>query len=131
METSEFLKYLSIIIDLEKSKYTQEQTIRKLNGNISAYKKDYDTNIALNKNVDIQSNTNTYTTKTVTVDTSGKGLMYFMVYYVGCLGAGLGVAVYNLTKTMPLSIIVGLIGAVIGGCIPVAVWKNILKKRKE
>lgn len=131
METSELLKYLSIIIDLEKSKYTQEQTIKLLNGNISSYKKEYDTNIALNKNVDAQATTNAYTAKNVTADTSGKGLMYFMVYYVGCLGAGLGIAVWNLTKTIPLSIIVGLIGAVIGGSIPIAVWKNILKKRKE
>lgn len=129
METSELLKYLSIIIDLEKSKFIQEQTIKKLNGNISSYKNEYDTNIALNENVEklpLNNNINN-----VSVDTSGKGLMYFMVYYVGCLGAGLGVAVYNLTKTMPVSIIVGLIGAVIGGFIPVAVWKNILKKRKE
>lgn len=130
METSKLLEYLSIIIDLEKSKYAQEQTIRRLNDNISSYKKEYDTNIALNRNIE-ENAACTYNTHNIKVNTSGKGLMYFMVYYIGCLGASLGVAAFHLTQKLPFALIIGFIGAIIGGCIPVIVWKNILKKRKE
>lgn len=129
METAELLKYLSIIVELEKSKYTQEETIKRLNGNISSYKREYETNTALNKKVDAAASVDN--TQNIVVDTSGKGIMHFMVYYVGCLGAALGVAVYQLTKIWVLAILFGIVGAVIGGSIPVAVWKNILKKRRE
>ena len=41
MDTSKLLEYLSIIIDLEKNKYTQERAIKQLNGNISSYTSEY------------------------------------------------------------------------------------------
>lgn len=57
--------------------------------------------------------------------------MYFMIYYVGFFGAALGGLVYSFSNKAIPSLIVGIIGAFVGGCIPVAVWKHILKMRKE
>lgn len=130
METSKLLEYLLIIIDLEKSKYTQEQTIKRLNSNLSSYKTEYDTNIALNKNITADTN-ETNNIRNIEVDQSGKGLMYSMIYYLGCIGTGLGVAGYHFTQSISVSILLGVIGALIGGSIPVLVWKKILRNRKE
>ncbi len=129
MDTSKLLEYLSIIIDLEKDKYTQAETIKQLNSNISSYKNEYQRNDGINKKVLLRSQT--ASDDDVNVDESGKGIMYFMVYYVGFFGAWLGYIVYFFSRNFIISLIGAAIGAVLGGSIPVMVWKNILKKRRE
>lgn len=130
MDTSKLLEYLSIIIDLEKNKYTQEETIKRINNNISSYQSEFNNNLNLNEKSDnVRQNINNF--ENIKVDESGKGIMYFMIYYVGCIGAGLGVIAYNIAHSMGIAIILGIIGAVIGGSIPVLVWKNIMKNRRE
>lgn len=126
MERETLLKYLLIIIDLEKSKYTQKQTINSLNRKVASYEGEYNSNSMLNKEVDEQAGWMP-TVETVPEDKTGKGLMYFMVYYVGFLGASLGFAVYYILGNVLISVIVALVG----GSIPVVVWKNILRKRKQ
>lgn len=130
MDTSKLLEYLSIIIDLEKNKYTQEETIKNINNSISSYQSEFNNNLSLNEKSDnIRQNISNF--ENIKVDESGKGIMYFMIYYVGCIGAGLGVIAYNIAHSMGIAIILGIIGAVIGGSIPVLVWKNIMKNRRE
>ena len=130
MDTSKLLEYLSIIIDLEKNKYTQEKTIKNINNSISSYQSEFNNNLSLNEKSDnIRQNISNF--ESIKVDESGKGIMYFMIYYVGCIGAGLGVIAYNIANSMGIAIILGIIGAVIGGSIPVLVWKNIMKNRRE
>lgn len=126
MDAKKLLEYLSIVVDLEKNKYAQEKALQKLQGNINSYRTEYNNNQNLNAR-----EYPAISMENVKVDESGKGLMYFMIYYVGCLGACLGVAVKNITGSMPLALITGAIGAVVGGYIPVIVWKNILNKRRE
>lgn len=130
MDTSKLLEYLSIIIDLEKNKYTQEKTIKNINNSISSYQSEFNNNLSLNEKSDnIRQNISNF--ENIKVDESGKGIMYFMIYYVGCIGAGLGVIAYNIAHSMGIAIILGIIGAVIGGSIPVLVWKSIMKNRRE
>ena len=130
MDTSKLLEYLSIIIDLEKNKYTQEETIKNINNSISSYQSEFNNNLSLNEKSDnIRQNISNF--ENIKVDESGKGIMYFMIYYVGCIGAGLGVIAYNIAHSMGIAIILGIIGAVICGSIPVLVWKNIMKNRRE
>lgn len=130
MDTSKLLEYLSIIIDLEKNKYTQEETIKRLNNNISLYQTEFNNNLSLNEKSDtVRQNISNF--KNIKVDESGKRLMYFMIYYVGCICAGLGVIAYIVSHSMSIAIILGIIGAVIGGSIPVLVWKNIMRNRRK
>ena len=124
MDTSKLLEYLSIIIDLEKNKYTQEETIKEINNNISSYQTEFNNNLCLNKTSDNVG-------QNIKVDESGKGIMHFMTYYIGCIGAGLGIIAYNIVYSIGIAIIFGIIGAIIGGSIPVLVWKNIMQNRRE
>lgn len=126
MDVKKLLEYLTIVVDLEKNKYVQEKALQRLQSNINSYRTEYNNNQSLN-----EREYPAISVENVKVDESGKGLMYFMIYYVGCLGACLGVAVKNITDSMPLALITGAIGAVVGGYIPVIVWKHILNKRRE
>lgn len=127
MDTSKLLEYLSIIIDLEKNKYTQERVIKQLNENISSYTSEYNDNKTINEQV----SATIINYDNIPVSEKGKGIMYFMVYYVGALGAGLGALAKSITNSIGISVLVGAVGAVIGGSIPILVWKNIMKNRKQ
>lgn len=127
MDTSKLLEYLSIIIDLEKNKYTQERAIKQLNGNISSYTSEYNDNKRINEQVSATR----INYDNIPVSEKGKGIMYFMVYYVGALGASLGALAKFITNSIGISVLVGAVGAVIGGSIPILVWKNIMKNRKQ
>ena len=130
MNTEELLKYLSIIIDLEKSKYTQEQTIKGLNQNLLSYQREFDNNHRLNTAFDNRVQ-NAVNFNNIKVDQKGKFLMYFSVYYLGSLGSYLGFLLYALSCPIGTSIVAGLISAIICGCIPIFIWKKILKERRR
>lgn len=127
MDTSKLIEYLSIIIDLEKDKYSQSETIKQLNKNIKSYTNEY----RKNENFNEQVLSNCSTEHNVQVDKSGKGIMYFMVYYVGFLGMSLGALSEYIFHNRGLSVLIGIIGGIIGGSIPVMVWKHILKERRK
>lgn len=127
MTTSGLLEYLSIIIDLEKDKYTQEYTLRQLNNNVSSYTNEFNNNKAINERVAAQK----IDYKNVQVSQKGKGIMFFMIYYCAFLGASTGLLANLITGSMRTAVLVGAIGAVAAGCIPVLVWKNIIRKRRQ
>lgn len=129
MDTAKLLEYLSIIIDLEKDKYSQAETINQLNNEIKSYNNEYRNNEGLNNQVLLSQQT--VNDNNIKVDESGKGIMYFMIYYVGALGASLGALANYIFHNFILSLIVTVIGAILGGSIPIIVWKRILKKRRE
>lgn len=126
MDTKKLLEYLKIVIDLEKNIYIQKNVISNLNNNIASYKTEFDNNIMLNNQVEKESNLNN-----IPVSKSGKILMFFMIYYLGYLGSSLGFLCNKITHIKTISILIGIIGAIVGGCIPIVVWINIMKKRKQ
>lgn len=129
MDTLELLNYLRIVIDLERDKYAQSAAIAQLDRNISAYVNEFNSNKSLNQRAEeVRININY---ENIKPDEKGKGFMYFMIYYVGFFGAAAGIPVYFLFDSILLALLVGAVGAVLCGCIPVVVWKRILKKRKE
>ncbi len=129
MDTSELLNYLSIVIELERDKYVQNAAIVQIDKSISAYVNEFNTNTSLNQKAEAARANINY--NNIKPDEKGKGFMYFMVYYVGFFGAATGIPVYFFSDSILPALIVGAVGAFAGGCIPVAVWKHILKKRKE
>lgn len=124
MERTKLLEYLSIIIDLEKNKYTQEETIKSINNNIHSYKFEFNDNIRCIDNANTSSLNDTKPNK------KGKSIKYFLIYYLGCLGCGIGVAAYNLTHITSISVIFGIIGCAVGVCIAALIWGYISKKRQ-
>ena len=130
MDSSKLLEYLSIVIDLEKNKYSQEEVIKRLNSDISSYQNEFQSNLVLNEIVDDVSK-NTKDFNNIKVDESGKGLMYFLMCYVGCIGVGLGLIAYNLSHSISNAMVFGIIGVFVCGSIPVLIWKNIVKNRRE
>lgn len=89
---------------MEKNKFTQEETIKAINSNISSYKSEYGDNIALNKAAD----KNIYAAnniKDLEVDKSGKGFMYFMTCCMSCMGVNVCVSTYDLTHSLSMALI--------------------------
>lgn len=130
MDTSELLKYLKIVMDLEQDKFVQVQTINQLNKSIENYNQQYNNNKLLNsKN---QAKRIAESCDNVQVDESGKGLVYFISICMATSGIQIGQIIQAIFHEFVLSLAVGLISSIIISGIPIFIWKRvILKKRKE
>lgn len=131
MNTKDLEQYLAIIIDLEKNRNIQLNTIRQLDNKISSYKNEIANGGKLNTNTIKSISSQIESPDKIQVSRSGKWLMYFGVYYLGFQGASLGFLAYQLTNNFIMSFTIGIIGAVIGGSIPILIWKKVLKKRRQ
>lgn len=126
METSKLLEYLAIIIDLEKNKLTQEETLIAINSNMSSYRTEYGDNVKLNDAINKSNNI-----KKIEVDKSGKGFFYFMTSCMSCMGINVCISTYNATHSLKLALPLGVIGSLVFGGIPIIIWNIILQKRRE
>lgn len=132
MKTELLLEYLATVFSLEKEKRLQEETIMQLNADVSNYEKQIQINNAASAQAKQQQMRSDLTPETIAVDTRGRGVAAFGMYYLGFLGAILlGGAANLVTKgNMVATILLGAVGAVIGICIVAKGRKAQMDNRK-
>ncbi len=132
MDTKNLLEYLEKVMTLERDIYMQNKTLSSINQMISSNKSKIQQNQVLiassaSANTDIE-----YDIKNVRVDKSGKWLVYFGIYYCACMGGiilGGPTFLISRGKILP-TVLLGLIGVIIGWYFPLKAWHRTLDKRK-
>jgi hypothetical protein len=132
METQKLLKYLETVVELERNKYVQINTINSINNKIKSYENQINNNNRLMLNEYDERKRSTLTAENVKVDKSGKWLAAFGIYYCAFMGAVVfGFLARIAVKGAVIPIVAaGAVGAVAGGVIPWRKWRAVLKKRR-